>query len=112
MEEMIRHIVEVDRKAQEVLADAQREKLNAETVIAEKIAQLQENYLEQARRRIRIDSENERTLFEQRWKKRQRYFDRQSENLKARYDREHDAWIAAIVAAVTGSAPSGPKKGQ
>lgn len=101
MEDMIRRIVEMDRAAQEVLATAQTEKLNAETQITEKIAKLQKNYLDQARRRIQIDTENERTQMEQKWAKRQSGFDMQQKKLQQRYDEGHDAWLKAIVETAT-----------
>lgn len=106
MEDMIRRIVEVDRRAQQVLDKAQQEKLEAEGQITEKVLKLRENYLDQARRRIQIDTENDRTLFEQRWKRRQKYFDKQSGRLQERYAEKHDAWLATIVENATRPTPS------
>ena len=97
MEDMIRRIVEVDRRAQQVLDKAQQEKLEAEEQIAQKVARLRENYLDQARRRIQIDAENDRTLFEQRWQRRQKHFDAQLQRLQKRYAEKHDTWLATIV---------------
>ncbi len=102
MEDMIRRIVEVDRRAQQVLDKAQQEKLEAEEQIDKKVTQLRENYLDQARRRIQIDTENDRTLFEQRWKKRQKYFDAQAKRLQERYAEKHDTWLETLVETALG----------
>lgn len=96
---MIRRIVDMDRKAQEILAKAQKEKLEAEALISEKTAALQKNYLDQARRRIQISAENDRTLFEQRWQRRQQHFDRQLQRLETRFEEGHDEWLRSILEA-------------
>ena len=101
MENMIQRIVDMDRRAQDILATAQKEKLDAEDRIAEKAAALQKNYLDQARRRIQISAENDRTLFEQRWTRRQKHYDRQMERLETRFAENHDNWLGAIVDAAT-----------
>lgn len=97
MEDMIRRIVDMDRKARDILAKAQKEKLDAENLISQKAAALQENYLDQARRRIQISAENDRTLFEQRWQRRQKHYDRQLQTLQTRFEEGHDEWLKTIV---------------
>lgn len=100
MEDMIKRIVDMDRKAKEITESARREKLESVEEIKERAAALREEYLDRARRRIQINAETERTLFEQTWRRRAAAFDRYGERLDALYKEKHDEWLAAIVAHV------------
>ena len=62
MEEMIKRIIDMDKKAREITDAAQQEKIDCEKEIAQKAAQLRSEYLERARRRIQVNAETERTL--------------------------------------------------
>ena len=86
MENIIKRIVEMDRKAKAITDAARQEKLEAEKEIAGKAAALREEYLERARRRAAINGETERTMAEQRWKKREAQYRRQMEQMQACYD--------------------------
>ena len=97
MPDIIKQIIDIDRKAQETTAAAQREKLNCEKEIAEKVKALRDNYLQQARRRIRINSEMDRTIMEQKWQKCQAHYDRQAAALEEAYTAQHRHWVDQIV---------------
>ena len=100
MENVIRQLVEKDRRAREITARARRNKLKAEKEIAESAARLKEEYLEQARRRIERNGEMERTIFEQNWKRRRKAYDRQTEAWVGEDAAKHEQWVSAIVAEV------------
>ena len=97
MENMIKRIIDMDRKAQAITEAAQREKLESEKEIAEKARALKEDYLARARRRIQINSETERTIAEQKWKKREEAYAAQTKKLEETYDARRAELAKAIV---------------
>ena len=97
MENMIRRIIDMDRKAQDITEAAQREKLESEKEIAEKAKALKEDYLSRARRRIQINNETERTLAEQKWKKREEAYAAQLQKLEQTYASRREELTKAIV---------------
>ena len=100
MEEMIKRIIDMDKKAREITEAAQREKLDSEKEIAENAKKLREEYLEKARRRIQVNAETERTLAEQEWRRQKAKYDKQREDLEASYGAHHEEWVKQIVANV------------
>ena len=50
MEEMIKRIIDMDRKAQEITEAARREKLESEKELVKRAEALKEEYLDRARR--------------------------------------------------------------
>lgn len=97
MEDMIKRIVDMDRKAREITESARREKLESVEEIKERAAALRAEYLDRARRRVQINAETERTLFEQAWRRKAAAFERYDERLDALYKEKHDEWLNAIV---------------
>ena len=90
MEEMIKRIIDMDKKAREITDAAQQEKIDCEKEIAQKAAQL----------RIQVNAETERTLAEQEWRRQKAKYDKQREDLEASYGAHHEEWVKQIVANV------------
>ena len=67
MQNMIREIVDMDRKAREITDAAQQEKLHSEKEVAEKREQIREEYLKKARERIALNEPQEREAAEKVW---------------------------------------------
>ena len=80
MEEMIKRIIDMDRKAQEITEAARREKLESEKELVKRAEALKEEYLDRARRRIQINAETEQTA-----------------RLERLYAQKHTQWVADIV---------------
>ena len=80
MEDVIKQIIDMDRKAQQTTEAAQREKLTCEQEIEEKVRALREDYLQKARRRIR-----------------KAHYDEQAAVLEQAYNDHHDEWVEQIV---------------
>ncbi len=97
MPDIIKQIIDVDRKAQETTEAAQREKLTCEQEIEEKVKALREEYLQKARRRIQINSEMDRTIMEQKWEKCKAHYDGQAAELEQAYADHHEEWVEQIV---------------
>lgn len=97
MEEMIKRIIDMDKKAREITDSAQEEKLHSEQEIAQRAAQLREDYLDRARRRIQINAETEKALAEQRWERRKQKYAQQKADLERTYEVKHQEWVDQIV---------------
>lgn len=96
MEEMIRRIVDMDKKARDITEAAQREKLESEKAISEKASQLREEVLSNARRRIQVNKELERVILEQEWEKTKARYDEQSAKMEALYAQHGQEWVDTI----------------
>ncbi|NLN82364.1 MAG: hypothetical protein GX136_07465 [Clostridiales bacterium] len=97
MKEMIQRIIDMDKKAREITDAAKKEKLESEKIIAEKAAQLREEVLSRARRRIQINKELENVILEQEWEKVKARYDSQLKNMNDLYARHGDEWVDTIV---------------
>jgi hypothetical protein len=90
MEEMIRRIVDMDKKAREITDAAQKEKLESERIINEKALQLRDEVLSRARRRIQVNKELEDVILEQDWAKIKARYDVQLSNMDVLYKETGD----------------------
>ncbi len=97
MEDMIKRIVDMDKKAREITEAAQREKLNLETTISQRSNELREEYLALARRRIRINRELENVVLEQEWQKTKASYDQQLAAMNAAYETNGEEWVNTLV---------------
>ena len=68
MQDMIKEIVDMDRKAREITDAAQLEKVNSEKEVAERRERIREEYLARARKRIALNEPQERAAAEEEWK--------------------------------------------
>ncbi len=106
MEDMIKRIVDMDKKAREITEAAEQEKAAAEKEIGEKAAQLREEYLSKARRRIQVNREMEQRIAEEEWAKTKVQYEEQMNRLNTLYAEHGDEWVRAVVDAVTGQGPA------
>ena len=97
MEEMIKRIIDMDKKARDITDAAKREKLDSEEEITEKAAQLRNEYLDRARRRIQINNEADRTIMEQNWRKREAQFADQMKQMDQAYAEHSEEWVNTIM---------------
>lgn len=97
MEDMIKRIIDMDKKAREITDSAQKEKLQSEQEIARRALQLREEYLERARRRIQINAETEKALAEQKWARRKQKYAQQREHLEQTFQSKRTEWVDQIV---------------
>lgn len=102
MEDMIKRIVDMDKKAREITEMAEREKAESEKEIREKATQLREDYLARARRRIQINRETEQQIAQQEWEKAKSHYAEQCNRMNALYAEQGDEWVRTIVDAVIG----------
>ena len=97
MQNMIEQIVEMDTRAQKITEAAMREKLTAEQEIAAQTEELRRSYLKQSRRRLQMMNENERTIMEQRWKRRRNQYAAEQQRLEKVFSASREQWIREAV---------------
>lgn len=102
MQDLIKQIVDMDRKAREITEAAQLEKISSEKEIAGKRELIRNDYLERARKRISLNEPNERAAAEADWNEKKKKNAQLSERLDELYSQKGDEWVNKIVARVTG----------
>ncbi|QEY34253.1 hypothetical protein FL966_03845 [Caproiciproducens galactitolivorans] len=103
MEDLIKQIVDMDRKAREITDAAQMEKVNSEKEVAAKREQIRNEYLERARRRIALNEPKEREAAEKEWKEKEKKNEFIFQKLDKLYTENGDKWVKEIVERVLGS---------
>ncbi len=102
MQDMIKQIVEMDRKAREITDAAQLEKVNSEKEITIRREEIRNDYLEKARKRIARNEPDERAAAEANWEIVKQNYAELSQKLDERYQEMGDKWVSTIVARVIG----------
>ncbi len=102
MQDMVKQIVEMDRKAREITDAAQLEKVNSEKEVAKKREEIREEYLERARKRIALNEPAERAAAEEKWEKVKEHYEKVSQELDSRYTAKGGEWVRTIVTRVIG----------
>lgn len=102
MQDMIAKIVEMDEKAREMTAQAQREKAMSEQDIAQAKEKIYNDFIERARRRIKINEETERKAAEENWKKTEAQHQQTLARLEKVRTENSEKWADEIVKRVLG----------
>lgn len=102
MQNLIKEIVDMDRKAREITDAAQLEKVNSEKEVTEKREQIRAEYLERARKRIAMNEPQERAVAEEGWKKIQAKNEARAKHLDDLYREKGGEWVNILVARVIG----------
>lgn len=102
MQDLMEQIIEMDRKARQIMEAAQKEKADSEKEIQQKREQIRQKYLEEARKRIAQNEPKERAAAQKAFEEAQKKSAILSENLEKLYREKGDLWVDEIVARVTG----------
>ena len=102
MQDLMKQIIEMDRKARQITEAAQKEKVDSEKEIQESREQIRQRYLEEARKRIAKNEPKERAAAQQAFEEARKRSDLLSEKLDRLYKEKGDLWVDEIVARVTG----------
>lgn len=97
MQDMIAKIVEMDEKARELTAQAQREKAMSEQDIAKAKEKIYNDFIERARRRIKLNEETERKTAEENWKQVESKHQEALGQLEQARVKNSDKWADEIV---------------
>ena len=102
MQDMIKKIVDMDEKAQEITEEAKRSKALSAQEIAEKKEQIRENYLARARKRIELNRIQEKNQARQILADAEKKYEVQLIKMQELYRQQGGNWVDAIVGRVIG----------
>lgn len=102
MQNMIKEIVDMDRKAREITDAAQLEKVNSEKEVADRRERIREEYLARARKRIALNEPQERAAAEKAWAVVDAKNKERAQHLDDLYKEKGDEWVRTIVARAIG----------
>lgn len=102
MQDIVKQIVDMDRKAREITAAVKQDRVNSEKEIAQKRVELRAEYLEKARQAIPTNEAEERAAAEKEWEIVAKKHAELSRQLDELYSKKGDEWVKNIVAQVIG----------
>lgn len=97
MDDMIQLILDMDSKAREITADAEKTKIATAQNLNLRKQELKKHYLEQARQRVEKNAAAEREAMQDNWKKAQSDYASRLEELEQKYKNNGDQWVNEIV---------------
>lgn len=100
MEDMIAKIVEMDKKARDMTAEAQRNKLDYENQVIAKRESIKNDFLERAKKRIAINQESAQKKADASLKLIEERDSAVIRRLDSVYETNCDKWVDEIVARV------------
>ena len=102
MQDMIKKIVDMDEKAQEITEEAKRSKALSAQEIAETKERIRENYLARARKRIELNRIQEKNQARQILADAEKKYEVQLIKMQELYRQQGGTWVDAIVGRVIG----------
>jgi galactokinase/mevalonate kinase-like predicted kinase len=102
MQDLMKQIIEMDRKARQITEAAQREKVDSGKEIQKSRDEIRQKYLAEARRRIAANEPKERAAAEAVWEEKKKRSEENSNHLDQLYRENGDRWVEQIVARVLG----------
>ncbi len=102
MQDMIKIIVDMDEKAQEITEEAKRSKALSAQEIAETKERIRENYLARARKRIELNRIQEKNQARQILADAEKKYEVQLIKMQELYRQQGGNWVDAIVGRVIG----------
>ena len=102
MQDMIKKIVDMDEKAQEITEEAKRSKALSAQEIAETKERIRENYLARARKRIELNRIQEKNQARQILADAEKKYEVQLIKMQELYRQQGGNWVDAIVCRVIG----------
>lgn len=102
MQDMIKKIVDMDEKAQEITEEAKRSKALSAQEIAETKERIRENYLARARKRIELNRIQEKNQARQILADAEKKYEVQLIKMQDLYRQQGGNWVDAIVGRVIG----------
>lgn len=102
MQDLMKQIVEMDRKAREITDSAQKEKVSSEKKVSKRREEIRTEYLERARRRIAESEPKEREAAEAEWEKKDARNAELIKRLDDLYREKGEQWVSQITERVLG----------
>lgn len=102
MQDLMKQIVDMDRKAREITDSAQMEKVNSEKEVSKRREQIRTEYLDKARQRITEIEPKEREAAEAAWKEKNEKNLKLMKQLDDLYREKGDQWVSEITERILG----------
>ncbi|MGN0550441.1 MAG: hypothetical protein ACI4I4_01185 [Acutalibacteraceae bacterium] len=100
MQDMLTKILEMDEKARDLTAKAERDKAISEQDIAKAREKIYNEFLDRARQRIAINEKTEREAAEKKWQETKTAQEKALQALDEEYEKNSGKWVDSIVSAV------------
>lgn len=97
MKDMIAKIIDMDQKARDISAEAQKSKVDVAQEVAEIKEKIREDYLARARERIKKNQKIEKKAADEEWELISKKHKKIIEDLDKTYSEKRDEWINTIV---------------
>lgn len=97
MKDMIAKIIDMDQKARDINAEAQKSKVDVAQEVAEIKEKIREDYLARARERIKKNQKIEKKVADEEWELISKKHKKIIEGLDKTYSEKCDEWINTIV---------------
>ena len=102
MQDIVKDIIEMDRKAREATEAINQERINSEREVADARIDMRKKYLEEARKTIPQNIAAEKQAAQDKWEIVEKKNAVLSQKLDELYSRKGDEWVQTIVANVIG----------
>ena len=102
MEDMVAKIVEMDKKARDMTAQAQQKKLDFENEVIAKRENMKNDYLERAKKRVAMNRQTAQKKADAALRQIEERDSAVIQRLESVYARDGDKWVDEIVARVVG----------
>lgn len=102
MQNLMKQIVEMDRKARTITDSAQKEKVDSEKEVSERREEIRRSYLEKARRRIAENEPLERKAAEKAWNEKNKKNEILLKKMNDLYAEKGDQWVSEITERIIG----------
>lgn len=102
MDNIIKLILEMDKKAQKITNEAEDSKTQTLQSIPKRKKEIRDKYLMRARLRIQKNSEQERKNSEEKWKLIKKQHDNILNDMEKVVDKNYDLWVKEIVSRTIG----------
>lgn len=102
MQDIIQKIIEIDKRAQKMTAEAQAARTEAEKTVHQDTNKLRDEYLARARRRIEKTRATEETFEQQSLKEIEEKHAATADSLRAMYEKNRAQWVEQLFQKVIG----------
>lgn len=102
MQNLMKQIVEMDRKARAITDSAQKEKVNSEKEVSKRREEIRNKYLEEARHRVAENEPLEREAAEKVWQEKNQRNEVLLKKMNDLYAEKGSEWVAQITDRIIG----------
>lgn len=102
MQNLMKQIVEIDHKAQEITNSAQQEKVDSEKEISKRREEIRSSYVEKAKKQIEESEPAERKAADEAWKEKNKKNEQLLEQMNSLYAEKGETWVSDLTKRIIG----------